>query len=92
MDILFEQHYEWILKGHIVRMANIDEANKDIKEFRKRNPNIIMIEEGIKQHFMLKDKLEKFKSDMLFEQKRLEKELNGVLNAISQSNDILKKE
>ena len=88
MDIVFEQHYEGILNGEIVRIANIEYANKYLEEFQKRNKDIIMIIEGIKQHFMLKENANKFKRTMLFQADILREELNGVENALKQLDNL----
>lgn len=88
MDILFENHYKDILRGHVIRIGNIKYATKYLNEFQKRNKDIIMITEGIKQHFMLKENAHKLKREMLFQAKILEKELNGVKSAIKQLDDL----
>lgn len=83
-NIVFEQEYDSILNGQIVRIANIECALEYEKEFKKRNKDIIMITEGIYQHFMLNDKANKFKKSMLNKAKLLKDELECVEFAIKQ--------
>lgn len=88
MNIIFEEHYEDILNGKIIRIANMEFAKEYLKEFQKRNKDIIMINEGIKQHFMLKENANKFKEKMIFQLNILRKELKGVENALKELDDI----
>ncbi len=83
-DSLFNQYLNDILNGQIIRMANIEYANKYYKAFQETHKDIIMIKEGVKQHFMLKSQLNKFKKDMLFQKTLLEREIKGVEDALNQ--------
>ena len=87
-DIAFEQDYKFIIEGRIVRISNLEYALEYAKEFQKRNKDIIMIPEGIYQHFMLKHKIDVFKKNMLNKSQHLKDELECVESALKQTENL----
>ncbi len=66
-------------------MANEPLANAYYEKLKIKFPNLIMIKEGIRQHFVLtEERLKQLRQSLENKEKRLEEELSGTRLAIIQ--------
>lgn len=66
-------------------MENESMANDYYEKLKVKFPNLVMIKEGIRQHFVLKDeRLKQLRNSLERKEKQLEEELSGTRLAIIQ--------